>query len=164
MASFWFVLRRKRERERVMRDAADHLYFLGHSSNQRERKKGFLERKENNEMPLTCSLHEAVMTRTKKGSREDGTEISLNIKYFPAFFFQKSYEFGYDVKEYDEYGNPNVHSRHEQRDGYKVQGKKKRSRDPDWIFGILRASKSPNSGILRRAKKSIRGFRGKATT
>jgi hypothetical protein len=29
------------------------------------------------------------------------------------------------VKEYDEYGNPNVHSRHEQRDGYKVQGKQK---------------------------------------
>merc|ERR1712062_398205 len=34
----------------------------------------------------------------------------------------KDYEFGYDVHGYDEYGNPNVHSRTEQRDGYNVKG------------------------------------------
>merc|ERR1712025_1313077 len=34
----------------------------------------------------------------------------------------KDYQFGYDVHGYDEYGNPNVHSRVEQRDGYKVKG------------------------------------------
>ena len=39
-------------------------------------------------------------------------------------FLQKNYDFGYAVKEYDEYGNPNVHSRHEVRDGYQVKGKK----------------------------------------
>ena len=38
-------------------------------------------------------------------------------------FLQKNYDFGYAVKEYDEYGNPNVHSRHEVRDGYQVKGK-----------------------------------------
>ena len=35
----------------------------------------------------------------------------------------KDYQFGYDVHGYDEYGNPNVHSRVEQRDGYNVKGK-----------------------------------------
>merc|ERR1712173_341657 len=34
----------------------------------------------------------------------------------------KNYQFGYDVHGYDEYGNPNVHSRTEQRDGYNVKG------------------------------------------
>ncbi|TRY78110.1 hypothetical protein TCAL_09472 [Tigriopus californicus] len=34
----------------------------------------------------------------------------------------KNYAYGYDVKEYDEYGNPNVHSKHEERDGYQVKG------------------------------------------
>merc|ERR1711953_1035213 len=34
----------------------------------------------------------------------------------------KDYQFGYDVHGYDEYGNPNVHSRAEQRDGYNVKG------------------------------------------
>merc|ERR1712025_505286 len=34
----------------------------------------------------------------------------------------KDYQFGYDVHGYDEYGNPNVHSRTEQRDGYNVKG------------------------------------------
>merc|ERR1712012_721577 len=34
----------------------------------------------------------------------------------------KNYQFGYDVHGYDEYGNPNVHSRVEQRDGYNVKG------------------------------------------
>merc|ERR1712107_860599 len=34
----------------------------------------------------------------------------------------KDYQFGYDVHGYDEYGNPNVHSRVEQRDGYNVKG------------------------------------------
>merc|ERR1712001_196573 len=34
----------------------------------------------------------------------------------------KNYQFGYDVHGYDEYGNPNVHSRTEQRDGYNVNG------------------------------------------
>ena len=35
----------------------------------------------------------------------------------------KDYQFGYDVHGYDEYGNANVHSRTEQRDGYNVKGK-----------------------------------------
>merc|ERR1712055_1121519 len=34
----------------------------------------------------------------------------------------KNYQFGYDVHGYDEYGNPNVHSRTEARDGYNVKG------------------------------------------
>merc|ERR1712117_237836 len=34
----------------------------------------------------------------------------------------KDYQFGYDVHGYDEYGNANVHSRTEQRDGYNVKG------------------------------------------
>merc|ERR1711981_964304 len=34
----------------------------------------------------------------------------------------KNYEFGYAVAEKDEYGNPNVHSRHETRDGPTVKG------------------------------------------
>merc|ERR1712117_259230 len=34
----------------------------------------------------------------------------------------KNYQFGYDVHGYDEYGNPNVHSRTEQRDGYNMKG------------------------------------------
>merc|ERR1711936_1171966 len=34
----------------------------------------------------------------------------------------KNYEFGYGVHEVDEYGNPNVHSRHEVRDGPTVKG------------------------------------------
>merc|ERR1712055_920743 len=34
----------------------------------------------------------------------------------------KNYHFGYDVHGYDEYGNPNVHSRTEARDGYNVKG------------------------------------------
>eukprot|EP00095_Tigriopus_kingsejongensis_P000670 maker-scaffold340_size202118-snap-gene-0.17 protein:Tk00670 transcript:maker-scaffold340_size202118-snap-gene-0.17-mRNA-1 annotation:"hypothetical protein" len=34
----------------------------------------------------------------------------------------KNYAYGYDVKEYDEYGNANVHSKHEERDGYTVKG------------------------------------------
>ena len=42
---------------------------------------------------------------------------------FCCLFLQKNYDFGYAVKEYDEYGNPNVHSRHEVRDGYQVKGK-----------------------------------------
>ncbi len=37
--------------------------------------------------------------------------------------FQTPYEYGYDVNEYDEYGNPNVHSKHEVRDGKTVKGK-----------------------------------------
>ncbi len=36
--------------------------------------------------------------------------------------FQKNYAYGYDVNEYDEYGNPNIHSKHEERDGYTVKG------------------------------------------
>ena len=35
----------------------------------------------------------------------------------------KNYQFGYDVHGYDEYGNPNVHSRTEARDGYNVKGR-----------------------------------------
>ena len=35
---------------------------------------------------------------------------------------QKNYAYGYDVAEYDEYGNPNVHSKHEERNGYEVKG------------------------------------------
>ena len=46
-----------------------------------------------------------------------------NFNFF-CLFLQKNYDFGYAVKEYDEYGNPNVHSRHEVRDGYQVKGKK----------------------------------------
>merc|ERR1712168_1594635 len=34
----------------------------------------------------------------------------------------KNYQFGYDVHGYDEYGNRNVHSRTEARDGYNVKG------------------------------------------
>merc|ERR1711997_955771 len=34
----------------------------------------------------------------------------------------KNYEFGYGVHEVGEYGNPNVHSRHEVRDGPTVKG------------------------------------------
>merc|ERR1711887_146631 len=34
----------------------------------------------------------------------------------------KNYQFGYDVHGYAEYGNPNVHSRTEARDGYNVKG------------------------------------------
>merc|ERR1712123_122968 len=34
----------------------------------------------------------------------------------------KNYQFGYDVHGYDEYGNPNVHSRTEARDGPTVKG------------------------------------------
>ena len=45
-----------------------------------------------------------------------------NFNFF-CLFLQKNYDFGYAVKEYDEYGNPNVHSRHEVRDGYQVKGK-----------------------------------------
>ena len=36
--------------------------------------------------------------------------------------FQKNYAYGYDVNEYDEYGNPNIHSKHEERNGYEVKG------------------------------------------
>ena len=35
---------------------------------------------------------------------------------------QKDYAFGYDVNEVDEYGNPNVHSRNEVREGNTVKG------------------------------------------
>ena len=35
----------------------------------------------------------------------------------------KNYQFGYDVHGYDAYGNPNVHSRTEARDGPNVKGK-----------------------------------------
>ena len=35
---------------------------------------------------------------------------------------QKDYAFGYDVNELDEYGNPNVHSRTEVREGPHVKG------------------------------------------
>ena len=35
---------------------------------------------------------------------------------------QKDYAFGYDVNEVDEYGNPNVHSRTEVREGPHVKG------------------------------------------
>ena len=34
----------------------------------------------------------------------------------------KNYQYGYDVHGYDEYGNPNVHSKTETRDGYNVKG------------------------------------------
>merc|ERR1711874_606945 len=34
----------------------------------------------------------------------------------------KNYQFGYDVHGYDGYGNPNIHSRTEARDGYNVKG------------------------------------------
>ena len=36
---------------------------------------------------------------------------------------QAPYAYGYDVNGYDEYGNPNVHSKHEERDGKTVKGK-----------------------------------------
>ena len=39
------------------------------------------------------------------------------------YFFQKNYEFGYGVDDYDAYGNTNKHSRHEVRDGKTVKGK-----------------------------------------
>merc|ERR1711881_373603 len=45
--------------------------------------------------------------------------------YHPAPYHEeapKNYQFGYDVHGYDEYGNPNVHSRTEARDGYNVKG------------------------------------------
>jgi hypothetical protein len=35
---------------------------------------------------------------------------------------QKDYAFAYDVNELDEYGNPNVHSRTEVREGPHVKG------------------------------------------
>merc|ERR1711892_464060 len=45
--------------------------------------------------------------------------------YHPAPYDEeapKNYQFGYDVHGYDEYGNPNVHSRTEARDGPTVKG------------------------------------------
>merc|ERR1712128_330870 len=45
--------------------------------------------------------------------------------YHPAPYVEetpKNYQFGYDVHGYDEYGNPNVHSRTEARDGPTVKG------------------------------------------
>merc|ERR1712106_623308 len=45
--------------------------------------------------------------------------------YHPAPYVEeapKTYQFGYDVHGYDEYGNPNVHSRTEARDGPTVKG------------------------------------------
>ena len=44
------------------------------------------------------------------------------MDYDLYFELQKDYAFGYDVHEYDEYGNPNVHSRTETREGYNVKG------------------------------------------
>ena len=41
------------------------------------------------------------------------------------YLFQHNYEYGYAVEEYDEYGNPNVHSKTEVRDGYTVKGQYK---------------------------------------
>ena len=38
--------------------------------------------------------------------------------------FQKNYAYGYNVDEYDAYGNPNIHSKHEERNGYEVKGMK----------------------------------------
>lgn len=32
--------------------------------------------------------------------------------------FKAPYSYGYDVNEYDEYGNPKVFSKHEEKDGY----------------------------------------------
>ena len=40
----------------------------------------------------------------------------------PHYEEPKNYEYGYDVHEYDAYGNPNVHSKTEVRDGYQVKG------------------------------------------
>merc|ERR1712106_59178 len=45
--------------------------------------------------------------------------------YHPAPYVEeapKNYQFGYDVHGYDEYGNPNVHSRTEARGGPTVKG------------------------------------------
>lgn len=39
-----------------------------------------------------------------------------------SFFGQKNYAYNYDVNEYDEYGNPNIHSKYEERNGYEVKG------------------------------------------
>ena len=44
--------------------------------------------------------------------------------------FKAPYSYGYDVNEYDEYGNPKVFSKHEEKDGYgnlkgKTDGKTK---------------------------------------
>merc|ERR1712106_317056 len=47
------------------------------------------------------------------------------IAHAPAPYHEevpKNYQFGYDVHGYDEYGNANVHSRTESRDGYNVKG------------------------------------------
>ncbi len=49
-------------------------------------------------------------------------KIAKTSYYFPFFRLQKNYAYGYDVNEYDEYGNPNIHSKHEERDGYTVKG------------------------------------------
>jgi hypothetical protein len=43
---------------------------------------------------------------------------------------QKDYAFGYDVNELDEYGNPNVHSRTEVREGPHVKGRWSRRNHP----------------------------------
>ncbi|CAB4068922.1 unnamed protein product [Lepeophtheirus salmonis] len=48
--------------------------------------------------------------------------------YHPAPYKEeepKNYAYSYDVNEYDEYGNPNIHSKTETRDGYKVEGQYK---------------------------------------
>jgi hypothetical protein len=46
--------------------------------------------------------------------------VNVNTVFFPAL--QKDYAFAYDVNELDEYGNPNVHSRTEVREGPHVKG------------------------------------------
>jgi hypothetical protein len=53
----------------------------------------------------------------------DGGSSTLipRLSFFPAL--QKDYAFAYDVNELDEYGNPNVHSRTEVREGPHVKGK-----------------------------------------
>ena len=45
----------------------------------------------------------------------------INMTHF-IVNLQKDYAFGYDVNELDEYGNPNVHSRTEVREGPHVKG------------------------------------------
>ena len=39
-----------------------------------------------------------------------------------VIYFQKPYVFGYDINDYDPYGRPDVHSRHEESDGKVVKG------------------------------------------
>ena len=57
--------------------------------------------------------------------------------YIQMCNFKAPYAYGYDVNEYDEYGNPKVFSKHEERDDYgNLKGKTVTYRRTTGKFGV----------------------------